>query len=201
MTEPADDVLAVLLLPGRLEGLEREDHARELLSIPRVVALEPSRMRPPGFLRDAICQRQARRLRFPGRLRLLVLYHPAQYPLARALGARYEALELWYIPPATLEAADEAHKRELMALDEMARERATQVLVASEHYVDDGSLRQRLRELGVINPRAFLPGTRSQWRRSRLPPGSRGSVQITRARPDGRRTSRRRRPWRRGARS
>ena len=199
MTEPADDVLAVLLLPGRLEGLEREDHARELLSIPRVVALEPSRMRPPGFLRDAICQRQARRLRFPGRLRLLVLYHPAQYPLARALGARYEALELWYIPPEpqSLQATDEAHRRELAALDEIARERATQVLVASEHYVDDGSLRQRLRELGVINPRAFLPGSRSQWRRSRLP----ASTRITRTRPDVRRTSRRRRPWRRGARS
>ena len=199
MTEPADDVLAVLLLPGRLEGLEREDHARELLSIPRVVALEPSRMRPPGFLRDAICQRQARRLRFPGRLRLLVLYHPAQYPLARALGARYEALELWYIPPEpqSLQATDEAHRRELAVLDEMARERATQVLVASEHSVDDGALRARLRELGVINPRAFLPGSRSQWRRSRLPV----STRITRARPDGRRTSRRRRPWRRGVRS
>jgi len=197
MTAAADDVLAALLLPGRLEGFEREDHARGLLSIPRVVALESSRLRPPGFLRDAICQRQARRLRFPGRLRLLVLYHPAQYPLARALVAHYQDLELWYIPPATLEAADDAHKRELMALDEMARERATQVLVASEHSVDDGALRARLRELGVINPRAFLPGSRSQWRRSRLP----ASTRITRTRPDVRRTSRRRRPWRRGARS
>jgi len=199
MTEPAeeDNALAVLLLPGRLEGFAREGHARGLLSIPRVVALEPSRMRPPGFLRDAICQRQARRLRFPGRLRLLVLYHPAQYPLARALCAHYQDVELWYVPPEreALGAADEAHMRELVALDEMARERASQVLVASEHYVDDGSLRLRLRELGVISPRAFLPGTRSQWRRSRLPP------RITRARPDARRTPRRPRPWRRGARS
>ena len=203
MTEPADDVLAVLLLPGRLEGFAREDHARGLLSIPRVVALEPSRMRPPGFLRDAICQRQARRLRFPGRLRLLVLYHPAQYPLARALRGHYRDLELWYIPPEreSLQAADEALGRELAALDELARERATQVLVASEHYVDDASLRMRLRELGVINPRAFLPGTRSQWRRSRLPSGSLGPTRVTRTRPDALRTSRRRRPWRRGARS
>jgi hypothetical protein len=169
MTEAADDVLGVLLLPSRLEDFAREDHARGLLSIPRVVALEPSRVRPPGFLRDALSQRQARRLRFPGRLRLLVLYHPAQYPLARALCAHYQDLELWYIPPerGTLEAADEAHARELVTFDEMARERATQVLTASEHYVDDGSLRVRLRELGVINPRAFLPGTKSQWRRSR----------------------------------
>ena len=167
MTEPADDVLAVLLLPSRLEGFAREDHARGLLSIPRVIALEPPRVRPPGFLQDGIFQRQARRLRFPGRLRLLVLYHPAQFPLARALCARHQDLELWYIPPEreALEAADEAHTRELVALDQMARERAAQVLAASEEHVDDGSLRERLRELGVINPRAFLPGARSQWRR------------------------------------
>lgn len=176
MTELADDALAVLLLPGQLEGFAREDHARGLLSVPRVVALEPSRLRPPGLLRDTICQRQARRLRFPGRLRLLVLYHPAQYPLARALCAHYQDLELWYIPPEreALEAADEAHTRELVTLDEVTRERATRVLVASEHHVDDESLRVRLRELGVINPRAFLPGTRSQWRRSRLPPDHQG---------------------------
>jgi hypothetical protein len=169
MTEAADDVLAVLLLPSRLEDFAREAHARGLLSIPRVVALEPSRVRPPGFLRDALSQRQARRLRFPGRLRLLVLYHPAQYPLARALCGHYQDLELWYIPPERemLKATDEAHARELAAFDEMARERATQVLVASEHYVDDESLRARMRELGVINPRAFLPGTRSHWPKPR----------------------------------
>jgi hypothetical protein len=176
MTEPADDVLAVLLLPSRLEGFTRENHARGLLSIPRVVALEPSRVRPPGFLQDALCQRQARRLRFPGRLRLLVLYHPAQYPLARALRAHYRDLELWYIPPEPegLEAADEARRRGFADLGDMARKRATQVLTATEGHVDDGSLRERLRELGVINPRAFLPGTRSQWRRSGLRAGSRG---------------------------
>ena len=169
MTTPADDALAVLLLPGRLEGLALEGHARDLLSIPRVIALEPSRMRPPRFLQDALCQRQARRLRFPGRLRLIVLYHPAQYPLARAMCAHYQDLELWYIPPGheLLEAADEAATRELLALDELARERASQVLTAGEHGVDDGSLRVRLRELGVINPRAFLPGTRSRWPRVR----------------------------------
>ncbi len=169
MTTPAADALAVLLLPGRLEGLALEGHARDLLSIPRVVALEPSRMRPPWLLQDALCQRQARRLRFPGRLRLLVLYHPAQYPLARALCAHYQDLELWYIPPSCEppEAAGKADTRELLALDEMARERARQVLAVGERGVDDGPLRARLRELGVINPRAFLPGARSQWPRYR----------------------------------
>lgn len=156
-----DDALAVLLLPGRLEGFALEGHARDLLSIPRVVALEPSRVRVPRLLRDAMSLRQARRLRFPGRPRLLVLYHPAQYPLAGALCAHYEDLELWYIPsgrqaPA---AAAEAHTGELLAFDELARERARQVLTVTEGgHVDDAPLRARLRELDVINPRAFIPG-------------------------------------------
>lgn len=156
-----DDSLAVLLLPGKLEDLALEGHAVDLLSIPRVIALEPSRLRPPRFLRDAISLRQARRLRFPGRLRLLVLYHPAQYPLARALRAYHADPELWYIPPRreTLDTGDETGARELLASDELARERASQVLTANTAGdVDDTLLRARLRELGVINPHAFRPG-------------------------------------------
>jgi hypothetical protein len=162
----ADDPLAVLLLPGRLEGLALEAHARDLLSIPRVVALEPPRLRPLRSLRDAVSLRQTRRLRFPGQPRLLLLYHPAQYPLARALCAGHENLELWYIPPdrGVLETADQAHARELLAFDELARERARQVLTATEGGVDTAPLRARLRELGVINPRAFVPGARPRPR-------------------------------------
>lgn len=173
MREPATDSLAVLLLPGKLEGIALEAHARDLLSIPRVIALEPSRVRPPRFLRDAISLRQARRLRFPGQPRLLLLYHPAQYPLARALCARYEDLELWYLsPPGRPDrpdpknpaTADQGHAREA-ALDVLARERARQVLPVTEAGgVDDAPLRQRLRELDVINPRAFLPGARPRPR-------------------------------------
>ena len=165
----ADEPLAVLLLPGRLEGLELEAHARDLLSIPRVIALEPSRIRPPRFLRDAISLRQARRLRLPGQPRLLLLYHPAQYPLARALCARYEDLELWYLSPGRPDrpdppAADQAHAREA-ALDVLARERARQVLPVTEAGgVDDAPLRERLRELDVINPHAFIPGARPRPR-------------------------------------
>jgi hypothetical protein len=164
--EPATDSLAVLLLPGKLEGIALEAHARDLLSIPRVIALEPSRVRPPRFLRDAISLRQARRLRLPGEPRLLLLYHSAQYPLARALCARYEDLELWYLSPGRPDwpGADQAHAREA-ALDVLARERARQVLpVTEEGGVDDAPLRERLRELDVINPRAFLPGARPRPR-------------------------------------
>ena len=169
MREPATDSLAVLLLPGKLEGIALEAHARDLLSIPRVIALEPSRVRPPRFLRDSISLRQARRLRLPGQPRLLLLYHPAQYPLARALCARYEDLELWYISPGRQDqpdqpAAGQPDPREA-ALDVLARERATQVLPVTEAgSVDDAPLRERLRELDVINPRAFLPGARPRPR-------------------------------------
>jgi hypothetical protein len=163
MSAPAGDPLAVLLLPDRLEGFALEAHARDLLSIPRVVALEPSRVRPPRFLREAVSLRQARRLRFPGRPRLLVLYHPAQYPLARALCARYEGLEFWYIPPGSRgapEDADPAHARELGVFDELARDRARQVLTVTAGSVDAAPLRARLRELDVINPHAFIPRAR-----------------------------------------
>jgi hypothetical protein len=176
--EPATDSLAVLLLPGKLEGIALEAHARDLLSIPRVIALEPSRVRPPRYLRDAISLRQARRLRFPGRPRLLLLYHAAQYPLARALCARYEDLELWYVSPGRQDrpgesAADQAHSREA-ALDVLARERARQVLPVTEAgVVDDAPLRERLRELDVINPRAFLPGARAARSSGRPQPGHR----------------------------
>jgi hypothetical protein len=177
--EPATDSLAVLLLPGRLEGIALEAHARDLLSIPRVIALEPSRVRPPRFLRDSISLRQARRLRFPGQPRLLLLYHPAQYPLARALCARYEDLELWYVsPPGRQDRPDPAtagqpDPREA-ALDVLARERARQVLPVTEAgVVDDAPLRERLRELDVINPRAFLPGARPARDSGRPRPGHR----------------------------
>lgn len=175
MREPATDSLAVLLLPGKLEGIALEAHARDLLSIPRVIALEPSRVRPPGFLRDSISVRQARRLRFPGQPRLLLLYHPAQYPLARALCARYEDLELWYVSPGRQDqpAAGQPDPREA-ALDVLARERARQVLPATEAgVVDDAPLRERLRELDVINPRAFLPGARPARDSGRPRPGHR----------------------------
>ncbi|HEU5390408.1 MAG TPA: hypothetical protein VFV73_31365 [Streptosporangiaceae bacterium] len=179
MREPASDSLAVLLLPGKLEGMALEAHARDLLSIPRVIALEPSRVRPPRFLRDSISLRQARRLRFPGQPRLLLLYHAAQYPLARALCARYEDLELWYLSPPGRQdrsdgpAADQAHSREAV-LDVLARERARQVLPVTEAgVVDDAPLRERLRELDVINPRAFLPGARPARDGGRPRPGRR----------------------------
>jgi hypothetical protein len=158
---PAEDSLGILLLPGTLEGFALEAHARSLLDIPRVIALEPSRFRTPRLLRDAAALRQARKLRFPGQPRLAVLYHPAQYPLARALMGQHD-VELWYIAPAhdALQGADRVQVADLAEFDELAREHAAQtIVVAEDGHVPDEPLRARLRELDVINPYAFLPGT------------------------------------------
>jgi hypothetical protein len=162
MIEP----LGVLMLPGKLEGFTLEAHARNLLAIPRVVALEPSCVPTPRFMRAATSARQARRLRFPGTPRVLVLYHPAQYPLARVLKSRYEDAELWYLPPDLegLHATGRA-AQDLGAFDELARERSQGMLeVLPDATVADEPLRLRLRELEVVSPRAFIPDRRFRGR-------------------------------------
>ena len=169
MPLPQDDSMAILLLPGPLEGFEREAHARGLLRIPRVVALEASKRRPPAFLRNALPMRQARRLRLPGQLRMIILYHPAQYGLARALCAHHDEAELWYLPPerSSVKGATAEETQELLVADSLARDRSTQTLPetpAGDSY--DDPLRVRLHELDVINGRAFFPEAR--FTRSRL---------------------------------
>jgi hypothetical protein len=168
-TRPRDEPepLAVLLLPAALEEFQYADHARELLTIPRVIALEPSRHRTPRLLRDAAPLRQARRLRFPGRPRVFLLYHPEQYRLARALLARYDGAELWYVrpDPGSLPSASE----ELRELDSLAGERATpeRTLPADLDSAQPGSpFRRHLQELGIISHHPFFPVIRGT-RRSR----------------------------------
>jgi hypothetical protein len=161
---PPEDSLALLLLRGPLEGFELEEHARSLLSIPRVIALEAARARAPRVLRDGAALRQARRLRFPGRVRLLVLYHPAQYVLARALRDKHDA-ELWYVESHPEDAWVAGEDRELHEADALARERAAVLLPRTDATtVADEALRERLHELDVISPYAFVPDDR-RWRR------------------------------------
>jgi hypothetical protein len=153
--------LGILLLPCELENFELGEHARGLLAIDRVVAVEPSARRTPRWLRDTLPARQARRLRFPGDPRVLVLYHPSQYPLARALVARHAESELWYIG-LDREALPEQpgyQADELTELDQLARARARQTISPA-----DDALRYRLRELEIISPKPFIPGARIQTR-------------------------------------
>jgi hypothetical protein len=154
---PPEEPLGLLLLPGRLEEFPLRAHARRLLDIPRVVAVEASRRRTPRMLRESVPLRQARRMRLPGRPRLLVLYGAEQYRLARGLLARFEGSELWYV-----RVAGAAHDEEQAELDELARERAAPAGLGESDDLGrfDERLWDRLRELGIISSRPFVPGTR-----------------------------------------
>jgi hypothetical protein len=160
-----EESLGLLLLPRRLEEFELAEHARSLLAIPRVVALEPGRVRTPRALRDAVAVRQGRRLKLPGSPRLAVLYHPRQYPLARVILARWAEAELWYLRPDVGALAGERGytREELLDFDELARARAARIVCAWEREAlsaGTAALRERLLELGIISPRAFMPTAR-----------------------------------------
>jgi hypothetical protein len=162
-TEP----LGLLVLPGKLEDFELAAHARDLLDIDRVVALEPSRWHSRRSLPSEILAiRQARRLRFPGTPRVIVMFHPRQLLLARALSAQHDA-ELWYLAGARLGGDSPDEQRDLKLLDERAREVAAGIVVAGSEgdaRADNQALRSRMVELDIISPRPFIPGARIRAR-------------------------------------
>ena len=165
MAEP----LTLLLLPRRLEEFELAAHVRDLLEIPRAIALEPPRVPTFGVLADIVTTRTARRLRLPGRPRAIVLYDPRQYRLARAFAARYPESELWYVRPerSALLVGGGGRREELLALDELAAERASNELVATpgaDPRRQNAPLRRRLVELEVISSRPFVPGAHIHYR-------------------------------------
>jgi hypothetical protein len=158
--QPTEEPLAVLLLPSKLEEFELADYARDLLTIPRVVALEP-RVALRKLFGEIVAARQARRLKLPGMARVLVLYGPQQYPLARAMLGRYNDAELWYV--SNVAEPERAPEDELVAQERLARERARYVLAIGGPEgprVENEPLRRRLLELEVITHRPFVPGAR-----------------------------------------
>ncbi len=99
---------------------------------------------------------------------MVILYHPAQYPLALALCGQYEDAELWYLPPERSDVSGRNAKetQELLVSDSLARDRSAQTLTETpggDSY--DDPLRLRLRELEVISARAFVPEVRFSSRR------------------------------------
>ncbi|HEX5620892.1 MAG TPA: hypothetical protein VFX51_20895 [Solirubrobacteraceae bacterium] len=117
--------LAVLLLPDALERSTVRERAEDLLTAPGVVAVDPPRLRYGAVARvsdtvaDSLAAVQARRMRLPGFPRVLIVFHPDQYPLARSLRDLHPDAELWYGP------ADEPGDERRRALHERALERAT----------------------------------------------------------------------------
>ena len=88
----ARDPIAVLLLPGALEGMEQRDEVEALLRAPGIVAVEPGRVPSVG----RAVRGQARRLlrRLPGRPVAVVVFGEAQSSLARELTERVMGCEL-----------------------------------------------------------------------------------------------------------
>jgi hypothetical protein len=102
----ADEPLCLLLLSRPLESFILHDQAVDLLRAEGVVAVEPPRVRYgalarlPGPLADRVAHSQARRLRralkAKGKPRVVVIFHPLQYPLAVGLLDADPDAELWY---------------------------------------------------------------------------------------------------------
>jgi len=133
--------ICVLLLPRTLDEFILRDQARDLLRAPRVVAIEPARIpygafgRMPASLADGLAARQARRLKLPGPVKVVVVFHPLQYPLARGLLAEHPGAELWYSRWDRYEAAYDASPRmraRLVELHELAAGRSALTFAASE---------------------------------------------------------------------
>lgn len=152
--DPPQRPLCLLLLPRALEGFLLRDQAADLLRAPGVVAVDPPRTpygalgRLPGPLADAVAGGQARRLvktlardarRDPtkgGVPRIVVIFHPLQYLLARAIVvAAGGECELWYGRWDRYENAYDAGprmRRRLEQLHEQAAGRARITFVASD---------------------------------------------------------------------
>jgi glycosyltransferase involved in cell wall biosynthesis len=133
--------LCVLLLPRALDEFILRDQAQDLLSAPGVVAIEPARipygayLRLPGPVADGLAATQARRLRLPGTPAAIVIFHPLQYPLARALISEHPDAELWYWRWDRYEVAYDASRRRrerLQDLHDSAVHRAALTIVVSD---------------------------------------------------------------------
>lgn len=138
--------IGVLLLPRELEQFILREQAQDLLRAPHVVAVDPPRVRYGVFGRlpaaagDALAARQARRLvrSLRGNLgepRAIVIFHPLQEPLARAMLALCPGSELWYGRWDRHEHAYDASpalRERLGAMHERAAERSSLTFVASD---------------------------------------------------------------------
>ncbi len=115
----------MLLLPRALESFILRDQAEDLLSAPGMVAVEPARISYGAYLRlpvsvgDGLAATQARRLKLPGVPRVIVIFHPLQYPLARGLIAQHPDAELWYWQWDRFDSAYDASPRQRERLEDL----------------------------------------------------------------------------------
>jgi hypothetical protein len=134
----------VLLLPDSLETHRMRDQVADLLRASGVIAIEPSRVsygriaRMPETMAVGVAARQVRRMKLPGTPVVIVIFHPLQYPLARALLAKYPESELWYGISEDYETHSERTKmtQQVAALHELAIARATLTFAPSDALLE-----------------------------------------------------------------
>ncbi len=146
MAETALRPVCLLLLPRPLEGFILRAQAEDLLRARGVVAVDPPRVpygavaRMPQALGEIAARGQARRLRkalrrHGDRAAIVVIFHPVQALLARALLEAEPGCELWYGRWDRYEHAYDAGaalRRRLEVLHELAADRSSLTFVASE---------------------------------------------------------------------
>jgi hypothetical protein len=122
--------IALLLVPRTVERFILYDQGQDLLRAPGVVAVEAPRLpygalgRVPRWLGDALSSAQAARLRVPGTPVAAMMFHPFQWPFARALLARFPDCQLWYGLFDRTPAAPDAGARTRARLEELHAEAA-----------------------------------------------------------------------------
>jgi glycosyltransferase involved in cell wall biosynthesis len=140
-----DQPIALLLVPRTVERFILYDQGQDLLRAPGVVAVEAPRVpygvlgRLPDSVGAAMAAVQARRLRVPGEPAVTMVFHPFQYPLARALLERWPACRLWYGLFDRTPAAPDAGPRTRRRLEELharCSERAELVFAVSSTLVE-----------------------------------------------------------------
>ena len=141
--------LCLLLLPRPLEGFILRDQAEDLLRAEGVVAVDPPRIpygalaRVPHVIGERMATRVAKRLlkvlrRNGDRPKVIVIFHPVQVLLARAILDRMPDCELWYGRWDRYEHAYDAgpHLRERLAeLHEAAADLSSLTFVASDELL------------------------------------------------------------------
>jgi hypothetical protein len=128
--------LCLLLLPCELESFSLRAHAEDLLAGPGVLAVDPPRLgrsgRMPASLADGLAAGAGRRMKLPGFPRVLLIFHPLQYPHARGLIMAYPDAELWYWRHAPLAlTGSRRHRDRIEELHLAASFRAALIVVAS----------------------------------------------------------------------
>jgi hypothetical protein len=122
--------LGLLLLPAPLDEYPVPGDVAALQRAGRLVAVDPPRVsyqrlvRLPRIAAEVLAQTQARRLvkavrKRGDRPRVVVVFEPEQYLIARAILSRVQDTELWYRQPANAEGElhDQAIARATLVLD------------------------------------------------------------------------------------